>query len=453
MKRTLATLFLVTAASTTLGNPPFVRPGGGAPYEEISAGYLALFTCSSHFIMNRPLEDILRVEMVDLADLNLPEPEIDATRQLVRARDHNGTTMIAAYRDTMGCTILPPHWQEADIARLPYVAYPPRPDLNDLAFPAGDKARVRMSARQTDVLKTAFDGSTYGEGSVTLATLVVKDNKLIGEMYRDGFGIHTGYRTWSTAKSVASTLIGIAVHEGLIDIDDPVTIPEWQYFNDLRQEITWRHLLNMSSGLDSAGANTGALYFGGQDVVSAITNSPLIGTPGETWKYANADTLLLLYGLRNVLDNDLNYLRYPYDKLFHKLGMYDSRYETDHLGHFVGSSQMYTTARDLARFGLLYLNDGLLGSERILPEGWTDFVAESAPGLPRADGQRGYGGQFWLLDRLEGVPEGTYTTAGNKGQFSIVIPEENMVIVRTGVDPNGVGWDLGAFISDIIAAF
>ena len=413
MKRTTVTLLLMTAALTALGKPPFVRPGGGGSYEEISAGYLALFTCSAHFIMKRPLEDILRVEMVDLADRDLPEPEIDVTRQLVRARDNSGVTMIAAYRDTMGCTLLPPHWQEVDITRLPYVAYPPRPDLDEVALPAGDKVAVERSPQQREALQTAFDGSTYGESSVTLSVLVVKDNELVGEMYRDGFGIHTGYRTWSTAKSVAATLIGIAVREGLIDIDDPVEVPEWQYLNDPRQQITWRNLLNMSSGLESAGAATGALYFGGQDVVSAITNSPLTGTPGETWKYANADTLLLLYGLRNVLDDDLDYLRYPYDNLFHKLGMHDSRYETDHLGNFIGSSQMYTTARDLARFGLLYLNGGVLGAERLLPPGWTDFVAQPAPALPRADGKRGYGGQFWLLDRLEGVPEGTYTTAGN----------------------------------------
>lgn len=135
----------------------------------------------------------------------------------------------------------------------------------------------------------------------------------------------------------------------------------------------------MSSGLYSEGNNTNAVYFGGQDVVSGATGTPLEAEPGERWKYANNDTLLLLRALRHVLDNDLDYLRYPYDKLFHKIGMYHTRMETDHAGNFIGSSQVYTTARDLARFGLLYLNDGMWDGERLLPEGWTEFVAEPCP--------------------------------------------------------------------------
>jgi len=451
--KTIGSLILILLTASAVGQPAFVRPGGGGAYEDIAAGYLALFTCSAHFMMRRPLDDILRVEMIDLAALDLPPPQIDTQRQWVRARDHHGNEVIAAYRDSMGCTVLPPHWREADVASLPYIALAPRPDRSKQAFPAGDAANVQLSAAQKSALQRAFDGVSYGEGAVTLSVLVIKDKQLVGEMYRDGFGVDVGYRTWSTAKSVAATLVGIAVGEGLIDIDEPVNVPEWQYFNDPRRAITWRHLLNMSSGLESAGAGTGALYFGGQDVVSAVTQAPLVGTPGATWKYANADTLLLLYGLRNVLDNDLDYLRFPYDKLFHKLGMFNSRYEIDHLGNFVGSSQMYTTARDLARFGLLYLYDGVWEGERILPQGWTDFVAQPAPGFPRKVGERGYGGQFWLLDQLPGVPAGTYTTAGNKGQFAIVLPAENMVIVRTGVDPNGVQWDLAGFIRDMLATF
>ena len=133
--------------------------------------------------------------------------------------------------------------------------------------------------------------------------------------------------------------------------------------------------------------------------------------------------------------------------------MFDTRFEMDYQGSYIGSSQTYTTARDLARFGLLYLNDGVWQGERLLPEGWSDFVAASAPALPREDGRQGYGAQFWLLDRLPGVPKGTYTTAGNKGQFSTIIPNENMVVVRTGVDPNGIRWQTDKFIADVIRVF
>jgi CubicO group peptidase (beta-lactamase class C family) len=209
----------------------------------------------------------------------------------------------------------------------------------------------------------------------------------------------------------------------------------------------------MSSGLYSDGANTNAIYFGGQDVVSAITNTRAEAPTNTRWKYANNDTLLLLRALRAVLKDDLRYLRYPYDELLHKIGMYHTRMEVDHAGNFVGSSQVYTTARDLARFGLLYLHDGVWQGERILPVGWTEYVAKPASTLPRKRGERGYGAQFWLLDRMPGVPKGTYTSAGNKGQYATVVPGSNMVVVRTGVDPEGARWQHDRFIARVVKLF
>jgi CubicO group peptidase (beta-lactamase class C family) len=209
----------------------------------------------------------------------------------------------------------------------------------------------------------------------------------------------------------------------------------------------------MSSGLYSEGANTNAMYFGGQDVISAATTTHLEATPNTRWKYANNDTLLLLRGLRATLDDDLTYLRFPYDELFHRIGMYHTRMEMDHLGNFIGSSQVYTTARDLARFGLLYLNQGQWQGQQILPVGWSDYVAQAASTLPRSPDKRGYGAQFWLLDTFAGIPAGTYTTAGNKGQFVTIVPEHDLVVVRTGVDPNGKIWQLDKFINAAISTF
>src|SRR5690606_37194837 len=176
---------------------------------------------------------------------------------------------------------------------------------------------------------------------------------------------YRGYRTWSTAKSISATLIGIAAHQGLLDVQAPAPVPEWQQPADPRKAITLEHLMWMSSGLWSEGSNTNALYFGGQDVISAATTTPLEADRGTGWKYANNDTLLLLRSLRAVLNDDARYLRFPYEELFRPLGMHHTWMETDHLGNFVGSSQVYTTARDLARFGLLYLNDGVWQGERL----------------------------------------------------------------------------------------
>ena len=431
----------------------FVRPAGAAEMQEVAAGYQALFTCSAHFVARRELADIIDVELVDMAEYNLPEPEIDEQRQLVRARDDNGFTAIAAYRPSVGCTLLPPTWTEADVGRLPYISMPAAPSLDSAAFPSGDKADVKPNRQARALLNQAFDSQTFGEDTVTVGIAIVHKGKLVAEQYRDGFGIHSGYRTWSTAKSISATLMGIAVKDGLIDINAPANIPEWRFLNDPRQAITYEHLLHMSSGLYSQGANTNAMYFAGQDVISAATTTHLEATPNTRWKYANNDTLLLLRGLRATLDDDLAYLRYPYDKLFHRIGMYHTRMEMDHQGNFIGSSQVYTTARDLARFGLLYLNKGIWEGQQILPVGWTDYVAKAAPALPRSPGKRGYGAQFWLLDSLPGIPAGTYTSAGNKGQFVTIIPSQEMVIVRTGVDPNGKTWALDKFVNAAVEVF
>ncbi|XOV83083.1 MAG: serine hydrolase domain-containing protein [bacterium] len=431
----------------------FVRPAGAAEMAEVAAGYQALFTCSAYFIARRALADIIRVELVDMTEFDLPQPDIDTRRQLVRAGDGKGFTAIAAYRAGVGCTLLPPTWTEADVGRLPYISLPEPPATENTDFPYGDKADVKPSRQARALLNQAFDGQTFGDNTVTVGIVIVHKGKLVAEQYRQGFGIHSGYRTWSTAKSISASLMGIAVKDGLIDITAPANIPEWRFFNDPRQAITYEHLLHMSSGLYSQGANTNALYFGGQDVISSATSTHLEIAPNTRWKYANNDTLLLLRGLRATLNNDLDYFRYPYDRLFHRIGMYHTHMEMDHQGNFIGSSQVYTTARDLARFGLLHLNKGVWKGQQILPVGWTEYIADPAPALPRAAGERGYGGQFWLLDSLPGVPEGTYTSAGNKGQFVTIVPSSDLVIVRTGVDPNGSTWMQDKFIGAAVDVF
>lgn len=430
-------------------------PAGAASYQNpyIAAGFRALFTCSAHFLMQRPLQDILAVELADTAGQELPDPVIDPERMLVRASDGRGGEVIAVFRRNMGCTVLPPDWTDADIPRLPYVSL--RWPANDPAvdFPLGDRAAPNPGTAQQALLDQAFDGHTYGDNTVTAGIVIIHDGRIVAERYRPGFGIHQGYRTWSTAKSISATLIAIAAKDGLITLDDPVPLEQWDQLADPRSVITWKQLLWMSSGLYSQGSNTNGVYFAGQDAASAATTSPLETEPGERWKYANNDTLLLLLGLRQALNNDLTYLRYPYDELLHRIGMYHTWMETDHAGNFIGSSQVYTTARDLGRFGLLYLQNGVWNGERLLPQGWVDFVARPAPALRTDQGRQGYGAQFWLYGGVESLPEGTYTTSGNKGQHATIIPAHDMVVVRTGVDPLGFRWNQPRFVRDAIDAF
>ena len=464
MKRIVALVVLVVAAlASAYAGVPYQRPAGIADDKEplIMAGYRALFTCSAHFFAGRPLDDIKKVELVDTQGFGYPDPVIDERRRLVTAADVSGQIVqVAAFRDTMGCTLLPPQWKVGDIPRLPYVQYAAAPDVKDLAFPAGDRVVLPADGLDerykalTPMLNGAFDGKTYGEGEgvVTVGIIIVKDGKIVAERYRAGFGPHSGYRTWSTSKSISAALMAIAAKPGLLDLDAPASIPEWGYPGDPRQAITYKHLLWMSSGLFSGGPNTNAIYFGGQDVISAATTTQLEASPGTRWKYANDDTLLLLRALRYRLADDLRYLRFPYEELLHPLGMYHTRMETDHLGNFVASSQTYTTARDLTRFGMLLANDGVWNGKRLLPEGWVKFSTTPAPSRPPVAGQWGYGAQFWLLDQMPGVPPGTYTTAGNKGQYVTVVPGHDLVIVRTGVDPDGNRWQQDRFVAAVVEA-
>ncbi|MGE0623022.1 MAG: serine hydrolase domain-containing protein [Pseudomonadales bacterium] len=430
-------------------------PGGAADYADpyVAAGFRALFTCSAHFLMNRPLDDILEVELADTTPLNLPTPEIDTARRLVRAEDGRGDTVVAVFRDSMGCSLLPPDWSIGDAAHLPHASIPQRANDPEVDYPLGDRAVPRPTAAQRALLERAFDGASFGTDTLTAGVLIIHKGRIVGERYRQGFGIHQGYRTWSTAKSLSATLIAIAAGDGLIDLDAPVGLEAWSGPADPRAAITWKQLLWMSSGLWSRGSNSYAVYFAGQDAASAATSTPLEAGPGKRWQYANSDTLLLLLGLRQVLDDDLAYLRFPYDRLLHRIGMYHTWMETDHAGNFIGSSQIYTTARDLGRFALLYLQNGVWAGERLLPQGWTTFAASPAPAFERTAGERGYGAQFWLFDGVAGLPAGTYTTAGNKGQYATIVPEADLVVVRTGVDPVGAGWDQPRFVRAVINTF
>jgi CubicO group peptidase (beta-lactamase class C family) len=454
----LAPLALLTAVFAA---PAFERSAGIAGDKEplIVAGYRALFTCSAHFIANRPLGEIERVELTDVATMGYPSPVIDEARKMVSARDVSGDIVrVAVYRDTMGCTLLPPHWELSDLSKLPYVTRGTVPVLTAIPFPAGDKVDLPaggISAEHLEltlILERAFDGKYYGDGVVSTAVIVLRGGKIIAERYRPGFGIHSGYRTWSTTKSITAALMSIASMHGILDLNGSADIPEWSDAADPRRAITYKHLLWMSSGLMSGGSNSNAVYFGGQDVVSAATTTSLEAAPGTRWKYANNDTLLLLRALRHRLNDDHRYLRFPYDELLHPLGMYHTFMETDHLGNFVGSSQTYTTARDLARFALLLANDGVWKSKRLLPEGWLKSSTTPAPSKPPVTGQWGYGAQFWLLDQMPGVPQGAYTTAGNKGQYATVIPGLDLVIVRTGVDPEGKRFEQHRLVADLAAA-
>jgi CubicO group peptidase (beta-lactamase class C family) len=214
----------------------------------------------------------------------------------------------------------------------------------------------------------------------------------------------------------------------------------------------------MSSGLypvDNRGleyaTGSGLAYWAGTSSIEGMRNRGLVRAPGTYWDYENYDTLLAVYAMKRAL-GDEDYRTFPRKALLDRIGMRNTLVSTDRFGDFILSSQVYTNARDLARFGLLYLRDGVWNGERLLSHQWIEFVRTPAP----ATAGRGnfYGGQWWLVpdDRTD-VPKSAYSTAGNRGQYVIVVPTHDLVIVRRGLDYGKQGFDNWDLLREVLKAF
>ena len=422
------------------------------------AGYKAAFTCSAHFNAGRTVEQIAGDELHRIysgyreAMTALPDAVIDEDNKRVSVSfDESVPPRIAQWRPHLGCTQLPSGSDAAFADRLPKVSV-----KQTRVLPKPLPEAMSEDEELLGIVASAFDRLTYGEGTETTAVIVVRGGAVIAEKYRKGFDAQTPQRTWSVAKSIAATIIGAAVEDGLIAVDEPAALDAWSAPGDPRGAITVENLMHMSSGLTSpaAGNRTDDIYFGGGRVVDHAITNRLVAEPGARWRYANNDTMIMMRALHERMKNDRAFLKYPFEKVLAPLGMDRTFLETDWNGDFVLSSQVWTTARDLVRLGLLYLNDGVWNGARILPEGWAAYVAMPAPDQPgpRANGERrpGYGAQFWLYDQSWGLPDGTYAARGNRGQYLVIIPSRNIVVVRRGFDDGG-GFDVAKFASDILA--
>jgi len=284
----------------------------------------------------------------------------------------------------------------------------------------------------------------YGEGTRTTAVLVQRGGTLLGEAYAQDFGPAVPQRTWSVAKSIAATLVGAAQARGEVQVDTRAGLGG-RMQDHIRYGITIDDLLRMASGRysDTPGNRTDPLYFGGSSVGETATSWPVVHPPGSVYRYANNDTLMAVRAIKPGFE------QHPPAALFEKLGMHHTVAETDWQGEYILSSQVWSTARDLAKLGQLYLDDGMLADgTRILPEGWVDYV--SAPTGPQPDGPFGYGAGFWLLNQSDGVPADTFAAMGNRGQFIVIVPSMNVVIVRRGEDPTGSRFDIAAFTRDVL---
>ncbi len=440
-----------------------------------AAGYKAMFTCSATFNGGKSPDMIKAHELTNIyqsvtrAMQHTGEAVINHAEKYVSV--HYTDTLpprISAWRPHLGCTALPQGAGTAFIDRLARIKLKtPKQDPANIMWPKGDKLpdtplpnsihAEGLNAAIDKAFGDRFDGGAYG--GATTAIVVTQNGRLVGEKYLDGYNIHTAQRTWSVAKSIAATVIGVAVYKDYIDIKDKAGLAAWSRPGDPRAAITIENLLHMGSGLDSrpVGSRTDNIYLGGGLVAQYAVKNQLEAPPGTRWRYANNDTMLAIRALREKMGNDRRFLKFPFKALLHKIGMYHTTLETDWDGDFILSSQVWTTARDLARLGQLYLNDGLWDNDRILPRGWAKYVASPAPAQPpnrlgdNADKPgRGYGVQFWLYENFPGVPGGTYAALGNRGQFIIIVPSRNVVIVRRGYDYTGQRFDGPAFTAEIL---
>jgi CubicO group peptidase (beta-lactamase class C family) len=293
--------------------------------------------------------------------------------------------------------------------------------------------------------------------------MVVHRGRILHERYAPGVDVTTKTRTWSTAKSIAGTLIGMLVDEGRLSLDEPLDI-DWlpaarSPETDPRRAITLRHVLNMSSGLETVdnrgleyATGSGLAYWAGTSSIVGARSRTLFRDPGTYWDYENYDTLLGVYAMKLALGDDRAYAEFPRRRLLDKIGMRNTLLSVDRFGDFILSSQVYTNARDLARFGLLYLNGGVWNGERLISEEWIDFVRTPAPST--AETGRQYGGQWWLVpDDRSDVPETAYSTAGNRGQYVVVVPSHDLVIVRRGLDYGRQGFDRWDLTREVLKAF
>ena len=454
------------AATLTLAIP--AAPLAAQDQHEISrydralaAGYKALMLCGA--IANaeragaqRSPESVIEWELTGIQDpqsrvvADLPYKIIrspgstNVAPQIVQVEVEyapDTTPRIAVHNSQQGCSILP-------IMGGP----PPAPTLRASAEKVDDWQTDRQDGLLGDLAGGAFNG-TYGQGSRTTAIVVVRHSKLAGEQYAPGFGPSVPQRTWSVAKSIAATLIGAAFYRGEViltpptDSSGPAIVPAWDTVGDPRRAITLDHLLRMASGRysDTPGNRTDPVYWGGATVDERAATWPLIYRPGAVYRYANNDTLMAVKAIQP------SFKAHPPSEFFARLGMNNTVAERDWTGNYVLSSQVWSTARDLGRLGQLYLKDGVWNGERLLPEGFVTYV--SSPLGPQPEGSPfGYGAGFWLMNRSEGVPPDTFAAFGNRGQYVVIVPSRDVVIVRRGEDPVGARFDIAAFTRDILAA-
>ncbi|MEH2551308.1 CubicO group peptidase (beta-lactamase class C family) [Bradyrhizobium sp. AZCC 2262] len=336
-----------------------------------------------------------------------------------------------------------------------------------------DIAGPSIVAPQTPQLAAALDRA-FAEPDKstprhTRAIVVMKEARVVAERYADGIGIDTPLLGFSATKSVISALAGILVRKGALKLHEPVPIAAWQGADDPRRAITLDHLIRHTAGLKlgsslqaslaSALEPVNRMKFMESDMAAYAESMPLESAPGAAWNYHDGNTVILSHVIRQASGGSASkMMRFARQELFDPLGMRNVALEFDASGNAEGSSQMLASARDWARFGQLYLDDGVVGGKRILPEGWARYSASPTPNAWVGQGAgfwTNLGDSFGASYRAErGWPRDAYFAKGTIGQYVIIVPSERLVIVRLGRSPNWPPEADGVFdlVRDVVGA-
>jgi CubicO group peptidase (beta-lactamase class C family) len=428
-------------------NTAYVAPPGD-PMAHHAAGF-AKVMCSAVFITG--LDPEFAAENVGYftapyeVRAKLGRPVVDREHKQVHVAVPGGVTRTAVYLGDQGCVTLPVG--KDSVSFKPISLKTSLPDPSKQAWPMGDLLPTERLPPELDMakVKEAVDAAFDPPGGMTAALVVTWRGRLIAERYAPGITAQTPLESWSMGKSVTATLMGVLIQQGAYELWQPAPIPEWQEGNDLRSEIRIADLLHMSSGLrikapedpdyDPAGtyADHFYLYTGGVDSFHYAATRPLQWLPGKVGRYRNTDPVVTNYLVRLAVEKrDEEYLSFPRRALFDKLGMRTMVLETDPFGNFLAQGYEFASARDWARLGNLYLQDGVWNGERLLPEGFVKFVSTPAPAWV-ADNNPVYGGFFWINgDGQYPVPRNAYFMSGAGGQETMIIPSHDLVVVRLG---------------------
>ena len=371
---------------------------------------------------------------------------IDRARQEVRLTLANGVTRVARKVGSQGCVTLPVGVDT--LAFRPSIVRPNLPDAATTPWPMGDVLpRTPLPAGLDAAAIAAAADLAFGPPeAMTLGLVITHRGRIIAERYAPGIGIHTPLESWSMGKSLTGTLVARLIQQGVYRLDQPAPFPEWQTPGDPRQAIRIMDIMRMSSGLrirapqdpdwdDTYGYPDHLyLYTGGVNSYTYAATRPQQWAPNTVGRYRNVDPVLASYLVRLGTERlGVDYHSFPQRTLFDKLGMRDAVLETDPYGNFLGQGYEMISARDWARLGNLYLQDGVWNGERLLPEGYVRHVRTLAPAWV-ADGRLVYGGGFFWVngDGATPVPTDAYSMQGAGGQSVTIIPSHDLVVVRIG---------------------